>query len=200
MAKTPVQLAVFAGGIALLTVVGSTFLTAQALDINIGESEAPKVALDTPNVSKPTVAEVKAFVARANAYAQTLNMAGYNQLIASDMKFEMNIGGQILRGGKQQYLNMTKDGLVDVVDYRHHSRTESIAYRGNQAIVQSLVQESIDYGGKKPSYQSITREVAVIEKRNGKLTLVELRSNTNLQAQGGAKASPSDSSSVEIDN
>jgi len=202
MAGKQAQQALLAGGIALLTVLGSNSLIAQALDINIGESEASKVALDSPTVTKPTLAEVKSFVARANVYAQTMNVAGYNPMIAADMKFEMNIGGQIVRGGKQQYLTLAKQGLTDVVDYRYKSRTETIAYRGPQAIVQSLVEERIDYGGKKPTYQSISREVAVLEKRNGRLVLTELRSNTNLQADGAPQSAPTDGQGeqIELDN
>jgi hypothetical protein len=135
-------------------------------------------------VASPSQTEVRQLLAQL-AEALTQKNRNPDQIMgfyAADCSFAITIvtTGQSVRLNHQQYYRALKISLQEHQAHSYQQAIENIQISGQRAIVQTTVTESITYASGV-AVQGISREVSVLEKRNGKLLITRVVTSTNLE-------------------
>lgn len=124
-----------------------------------------------------TDAEARHFVNQLNTFAKQRNHEKMMECFAPDAQIKIKIDDEELVYTKSEYYKKMKKGQPQALKVDYQATVDSVQVKGTRAMATLTVTESVNtetFG----TLASKSTEVAIIEKRGGKLMITQLVANT----------------------
>lgn len=147
---------------------------------------AATVCITAPAMAKTqqlTESMVKQMIDESKRLVKKQDIDGFAKYLSDDVKITMNIkaGGQItpLKLNKNEYISQTKEGFKLLSNYSYAVKVNDIKIKGDTALIDSTVTESMTMSGMP--MLSTTQERAVAQLKDGTLKITELTGDASME-------------------